>query len=280
MKTLISILFLTLSFACLAQQSSETLESGKTKLLIYDCDFSEQSDLDDWQMEGPGIAKITDGRLELYSKYQKKTNRKMMKGKYIFQESGDKWYQNYVQKIVKKKDREQYILNGTFRGGHLVYWNKTISPENFVLEFEFQSKVKFPLHMIMFSARGKNGENVFDKNLKKRNGLAAQYTKGDIYNYRISFFAPDRKTANMRKCPGRRLVCKGIDKSIDNKFAKHKMKVVKWKDKIEFWTDGELVFEYTDKEKDEFLSAGQTAIRLMVPARGYYDNYKIYKLRE
>jgi hypothetical protein len=132
----------------------------------------------------------------------------------------------------------------------------------------------------MFSATGSKGEDVFNPSLKPRCGMAAQYTKGDIYNYRISFLAPKRGTANLRKCPGRRLVTKGEDYSILDLTGKHRMKVIKWQDQIEFRIDGKQVFQYKDTETDAPLSGGQTAIRVMVPARGFYDNYQIFELKE
>ncbi|PXY01694.1 DUF1961 domain-containing protein [Marinifilum breve] len=262
--------------------SQKSLEEGKTKTLFYQCNFDSQTALDDWVMEGPGIAKINKGRLELYSRYHKKVYRKIKKGEIVFEEGTNKWYQNYTDGLALKAEPHMYPsykLGDTFRGGHLVYWNKIITPENYVIEFDFQSPIPFPLHMIMFSATGTKGENVFHPSLKKRCGVAAQYTKGDIYNYRISFLAPKRGTANMRKCPGRRLVTKGPDLTLKNLTGKHHMKVIKWKDQIEFRIDGQLIFQYHDKESDAALGAGQTAIRLMVPARGYYDNYQIFELK-
>ena len=262
--------------------AQESLEIGKSKTLVYECNFNNKSSLNDWVMEGPGIAKINKGRLELYSRYHKKVNRRMKKGELVFEENSPKWYQYYVNGLAKKVEPEIYPIyksGKNFRGGHLVYWNKTISPENYVIEFDFQSPIPYPLHMIMFSATGKNGENVFDSKLKPRCGLAGQYTKGDLHNYRISFLAPKRGTANMRKCPGRRLVTKGSDLTLDDLTGKHHMKVIKWQDQVEFRIDGKLVFVYTDDEKDKAFGAGQTAIRLMVPARGFYDNYKIYELK-
>ena len=277
------LLLISICLMTFTAWSQESLEAGKKKLLVYQCDFNKKASLEDWVMEGPGIAKIKKGRLELYSRYHKKVNRKMKEGELVFEEGTDKWYQYYVDGLARKAEPELYPIykkGKTFRGGHLVFWNKTITPENYVIEFDFQSPIPYPLHMIMFSASGSQGENVFDPALKARCGVAAQYTKGDIYNYRISFLAPKRGTANLRKCPGRRLVTKGEDFSIENLTAKHHMKVIKWEDQIEFRIDDKLVFQYKDDEKDAPLGAGHTAIRLMVPARGYYDNYQIFELKE
>jgi len=276
-------LFIYISLITFSVFAQESLETGKQKQLIYQCDFDNKASLKDWVMEGPGIARINKGRLELYSHYHKKVNRKMRKGELVFEEGTDKWYQFYVDGLAQKAEPELYPIykkGKTFRGGHLVYWNKTITPENYVIEFDFQSPILYPLHMILFSATGSKGENVFDPSLKPRCGVAAQYTKGDIYNYRISFLAPKRGTANLRKCPGRRLVTKGVDHSIKNLTGKHHMKVIKWQDQIEFRIDNKLVFQYKDTETDAPLGAGQTAIRLMVPAKGFYDNYQIFELKE
>lgn len=263
------------------QEPLESLEAGKQKKLVYNCDFSNKLSLNDWVMEGPGIARINKGRLELYSRYHKKVYRKMKRGKIVFEEGTPAWYQYYVDGLARKAEPERYddyLVGGIFRGGHLVYWNKIITPENYVIEFDFQSPIPYPLHMIMFSATGAGGESVFDGSLRPRCGVAAQYTKGDIFNYRISFLAPKRGTANMRKCPGRRLVAKGEDLTLNDVTGKHHIKVIRWNGQVEFRIDGKRVFLYLDGEKDVPLSSGNTAIRLMVPARGFYDNYQIYSL--
>jgi hypothetical protein len=130
----------------------------------------------------------------------------------------------------------------------------------------------------MFSCSGKEGQDVFDASLKKRWGLAAQYTKSDLYNYRISFFAPGRGTSNMRKCPGRHLTIKGEDYTLADAKAVHRLKIVKYKDTIEWYINDQLSFRYVDKTEDDYLKGGQAAIRLMVPAKGLYDNYRIYEI--
>ena len=132
--------------------------------------------------------------------------------------------------------------------------------------------------MIMFSCTGDQGQDVFEKSLKKRCGLAAQYTKSDLHNYRISFFAPGRGTANMRKCPGRILAATGDDFTLENLTGKHHLKIIKHKNVVEWYIDGKLSFQFTDNLGDGHLSGGQTAIRVMVPAKGLYDNYEIYEI--
>ncbi|WP_430812250.1 MULTISPECIES: hypothetical protein [unclassified Carboxylicivirga] len=61
-------------------------------------------------------------------------------------------------------------------------------------------------------------------------------------------------------------------------MGKHHLKVVKYKNTIEWYIDGKLSFEFVDDMEDAYLKGGQTAIRLMVPAKGLYDNYAIYEV--
>ncbi|MCT4602993.1 MAG: YesU family protein [Marinifilum sp.] len=258
--------------------SSCNSQNLKTKL-VYSCDFNEESDLDDWVMEGPGIAKIADGKLLIHSKYYDDVAAYYQTKGNKFTGNGGDFYET-VETAMRKDIGDKvsdYEVKGVFRGGHLVYWNTFKTPDNYIIECDFKSLSESALHMLMFSCYGNKGEDVFAPNLKKRNGLAPQYTRGDIANYRISFFAPGRGTSNMRKCPGRVLTVKGEDFTLQNKKGKHHLKIVKNKHITEWYINNQLSFRFED-EKDNYLKGGQTAIRLMVPAKGLYDNYKIYKI--
>ena len=252
------------------------------KKLVYSCDFENPSSLNDWVMEGPGVAKIEDGKLLLFSEYYEVAKDYLAKNGAIFTGANGDFY-SAVEPAMKKDlgdSIQAYYVNGVFRGGHFVYWNTFKTPENYIIECDFQSLSENALHMLMFSCFGENGEDVFAPQLKKRFGVAAQYTKSDLYNYRISFFAPGRGTTNMRKCPGRILTVKGDDLSLKNKMGKHHLKIVKYRDTIEWYIDNQLSFRFKDDSKDGYLKGGQTAIRLMVPAKGWYDNYRIWEIVE
>ncbi|TKG88755.1 DUF1961 family protein [Puteibacter caeruleilacunae] len=258
-------------------------DKGKLKTkLVYSCDFNNPESLDDWVMEGPGIASIEDGKLLIYSKYYDAVVEYFETQGGGFSGNGANFYKA-VEPAMRKDigdDVKKHYVDGTFRGGHLVFWNKFKTPENYILECDFQSLSPNALHMLMFSCTGDKGQDVFDPSLKERFGLAAQYTKSDLYNYRISFYAPGRGTSNMRKCPGRRLTIKGDDLTLKDLKGKHHLKIIKNKNVIEWYINGELSFRYLDDMEDGHLKGGQTAIRLMAPAKGYYDNYKIYEIVE
>lgn len=251
-----------------------------TKKLVYSCSFKDSADLKDWVMEGPGIAKIQDGKLLLYSAYYEVADEYFHQVGQPFSGLSDDYY-SVVEAAMRGEIGEKvndYFYDNKFMGGHLVYWNTFKTPDNYIIECDFQSLSQNALHMLMFSCTGSSGQDVFDPALKKRTGLATQYTNSDLYNYRISFFAPGRETSNMRKSPGKRITVKGEDFTLINKLEPHHLKIVKYNDTIEWYIDGKLSFRFKDDLEDGYLKGGQTAIRLMVPAKGLYDNYKIYEI--
>lgn len=251
----------------------------KTKL-IYECTFENEKDLLDWTMEGPGLATIKNGKLHLQSKYWSAVDAYYTQNGGNFSGNGEAYYQP-VEAAMRADMGERvndYFSGGIFRGGHLVFWNKFKTPNNFIIECDFQSLSPNALHMLMFSCSGTKGEDVFDSSLKKRWGVAAQYTKSDLYNYRVSFYAPGRGTANMRKSPGRILVAKGEDFTLEDPKAVHHLKIVKYNNVVSWYINEQLSFKFEDNLGKGHLQGGQTAIRVMVPAIGLYDNYTISEI--
>ncbi len=174
--------------------SSFSQAQNYTTKRVYSCDFSSADDLKDWVMEGPGVASLQDGQLLLHSKYYEVANAWFEENGQPFSGLGENYYDD-VEAAMRNDIGESvrdYYAGGIFRGGHLVFWNKFKTPDNYIIECDFQSLSENALHMLMFSCTGNEGQDVFDEDLKKRWGVAAQYTKSDLYNYRISFFAPGR----------------------------------------------------------------------------------------
>ena len=148
-------------------------------------------------MEGPGIATIEDGKLLLYSKYHDITIKYLEEQKINFSGTGELFY-NAVEPAMRADIGDSvnaYYEDGIFRGGHLVYWNKFKTPDNYILECDFQSLSPNALHMLMISCTGTEGQDVFDPSLKKRFGVARQYTPSDLYNYRVLIFSQVSKNA-------------------------------------------------------------------------------------
>jgi hypothetical protein len=91
-------------------------------------------------MEGPGLASVNDGKLLLQSKYAQTTIEYLNKTKPT-NDNGVAYY-DFVEKLVEKdtlEDVNAYMLGDDFVGGHIVFWNKQKTPDNYILEFDFQN---------------------------------------------------------------------------------------------------------------------------------------------
>ena len=132
--------------------------------------------------------------------------------------------------------------------------------------------------MITFCGRGLNGEDVFDPKLRPRYGVSTQYMHGDIQNYRISYWTGPRGTINMRRAPGRELTAEvagdvptyALDREVQ-------LELIRWQGRIVFKVDGQTLADWTD---DAPFGDGFFSLRLMAAAKGWYDDYEVYRLLE
>ena len=245
--------------------------------LLYGYDFRSDEQLSDWTIEGFGVAKVENGRMILEPEFHAPMIAMRKEGTFSEQNSAEE-YGDILAKLVKEKypqQAEEMYVKGVFRGGHFNIWNKKSTPENYAISFDFQSLSEESLHMIMFSASGEKGTDVLRGPVKPRSGLASEIMNGDIGMYRISYFFPFRKTANMRKSPGRHMTTMGRDIAGENPEALHKMVVTKWNGEVNYFVDGEHALKYVDKQP---LAGGNWGFRLMVLAKGAYSNIKVYQL--
>lgn len=144
---------------------------------VYATEFDDREVLQDWVMEGDASATIAEGSLVLAS--------------------------------------------GAGEGkktGHLVFWLKPEMPADFLLEFTFRPQDRRDgLAIVFFSARGKNGESIFDPKLPRRNGAFRQYHSGEIDNYHVSYWSGSTRnkgqgpSSHIRKNHGFFLVAEGRD---------------------------------------------------------------------
>lgn len=117
-------------------------------------------------------------------------------------------------------------LKLTNHGGHLVFWCNKQFPADFILRFGVEPEnTSYGLNIAFFSAGpigGQYDNNIFALELPLREGIYANYTRGAIQTYSISYFRvnPDgtctknpqgQCEANLRKNPGFHLVQEGID---------------------------------------------------------------------
>ncbi|MFL9829325.1 DUF1961 family protein [Flavobacterium sp. ST-87] len=282
-KTFLAFIFLLISLTNQAQ-------TEKNKVLVCSYQFTNNSELKDWQMEGEGKSYIKNGMLILEPLHFQMLKKLMDKGK-ISKKNNTEEYQPYLIKAMKKKYGKyisRYYVNNTtdsdsnkndlqFYGGSFNIWNKKFLTESsFSIEFDFKALYPTPLHMVLFSALGTNGKGIFDETFPKRNGLSTELMTGNLNNYRISYFEPQRKTANLRKAPGRKLLYEGEDIVSKNPDKTYHCEIKKINDEISYIVDGKLIFSYKDNQP---LAGGYWGFRLMPCALGAYDNIKVYNYK-
>ncbi|HNX52809.1 MAG TPA: DUF1961 family protein [Pontiellaceae bacterium] len=254
---------------------------------VYKCSFDTPDVLNDWVMEGPGVAEVKDGRLLIYSKWQPELE-KIKDRVPLLDPGGDKYFP-FIEQWVKEREPEmlpKYMSaatasgkkSGDFAGGHIQYWNKHSHPANFLIRIKFQAASPWPLHMMTFCARGLHGESIFDPGLAPRYGLAAQYMFGDFSNYRISYWSGTRGTCNMRRAPGRKLTATdSVDLPAYAMERPVQLEIIRWNGRVVFTCDGKKLVDWTD---DEPLGDGFFSLRLMAAAKGWYDDYEVYELHQ
>ena len=96
MKQLISIFFSMLILACGGQVVPPTL--------VYKNTFDSPDALNDWVMEGPGIARIENGKLLIYSKWE--PDLEAISNQVALIEPGGEQYSSYIEQWVKEREPE------------------------------------------------------------------------------------------------------------------------------------------------------------------------------
>jgi hypothetical protein len=167
----------------------------------------------------------------------------------------------------------------------MVAWLKRELPKNYLLEFDvnFADRQK-GLAIVFFSARGKEGQSIFDPSLKKRDGNFNQYINGDINNYHISYWAGGRGSANVRKNAGFHLTAIGQDLICTGKKGSYQtVRVYKRGGKIRLTVDDMLAVALDDDGKTYgpvHDHPGWIGLRQMGHSTwGKYDSLRVYPLK-
>jgi hypothetical protein len=169
--------------------------------------------------------------------------------------------------------------------GHFVYWCPQVFPAGFVAEWDAQClDTELGLCIIFFATKGPKGQDLFDPNLPKRDGLFPQYTQG-LSCYHISYYAntpdePNRATANMRKNPGSHVVAQGPPAIPPQSTAVHRVRLVKDGGHITLSVDGKPSIDWTDdgKQFGAVLGDGRIGLRQMQWTKFRYRNFKVMSL--
>ncbi len=171
--------------------------------------------------------------------------------------------------------------------GHLVHWALVDFPARFVAEWEIQPLSEQGLCIIFFAATGKNGEDIFDRELPKREGVFNHYIRGDINSYHISYYAnnpilaPGRITSNLRKNAGFYLAANGPAGIRPGSRDIHTIRLIRDFEHIQLLVDGGVVIDYVDDgtKYGPVLGSGKIGFRQMQWMIARYRNFKVWELK-
>ncbi len=216
--------------------------------MIYAADFGDKGALDGWTMEGPGV----------------------------YETGSDGW--------MSMESTE--IDSGGPGDGHFVFWAPPKLPADFIAEFDFQAISDQGLCILLFAAEGKNGEDIFDPSLKKRDGHFGGYIRGDINCQHISYYAniptnPGRITSNLRKNAGFYLVSNGPPGVPMNSKDVHKIVLVRKDGRVMLGVDGATIIDWQDDgvKYGPVLGNGHFALRQMKWMKARYQNFRLYSVK-
>lgn len=172
--------------------------------------------------------------------------------------------------------------SGAANRSHMVVWNRHIFPSNFLLEYEMDPGISTSgLTIVMFSAIGKNGEDIFDLSLPPRRADYQTYHSGAIVNYSDSYWSRnteiERKTNRLRKNPGFKLVAEAPSLTASSTVAPYRVRILKSGGHIEVEINAKVVIKWDDI--DHPLGAGRIGLRSMEGVTVVtYDSFKVWEL--
>jgi len=204
----------------------------------------------EWIAEGWGGAEVRDGKLRV--------------APYPFDNQGH----------LKANDAAQR--------SHMVVWNRHIFPANFLLEFEMDPGTSTNgLTIVLFSAIGNNGDDIFDLSLPPRRGEYTTYHSGAIANYSDSYWSRnteiESKTNRLRKNPGFTLLSEAPSLTAGSTAAPYRLRILKSDAHLEVEINGSVVIKLDDDGKP--LGAGRIGLRSMEGVTMVtYDDFKVWEL--
>lgn len=171
--------------------------------------------------------------------------------------------------------------------GHFNFWLKRDFPANVAFEWEF----RYPqpgsegLAIIIWAARGRNGEDIFDPALPARRGeVMSDLHSGAINCYHTSYIARGRKTANLRKNHGFHLLASGRDLSCVCKPDEwHVIRLEQFNGEITLLFDGKESYRFLDDGSaggPPHTTGGKFGFRQQNNLyRGDYRNLRVFSLQ-
>ena len=216
--------------------------------LIYENPLACEADINDFVLEGQAKISFPNGRMQL----------------------------------------ENAMDAGNGQKANYVLWCPVDFPANVLITWDFLPIKEPGLCILFFSVLGRNGEDIFDRNLTERTGEYPQYHHGDINAFHVSYFRrkePDERafhTCNLRKSYGFHLVAQGGDPIPDADEVKepYRLAVRKENSIITFSVNDLEIFRFEDDGETygPLLQGGKIGFRQLAPLIAEYGNLKVYEL--
>ncbi|MEA3401229.1 MAG: DUF1961 family protein [Armatimonadota bacterium] len=214
-----------------------------------------------------------------------------LKGELIAEDTFDEpWQGNWTLEgpgILTQEDgrlRLQEPEPGTEGANHIVLWNDTPTPKDFIAQWDFTPNDVAGLCIVFFSAKGLGGERIFDPGLEERDGTFSQYHSGDINCYHISYF---RNTCSrspntaLRKNKGFWRCSAGYDYIPLETGVTSTITLVKRGAHIQFAINDRVSIDWVDDgvSRGPVWGGGHIGLRQMMTTDGWYDNFRVWAIK-
>ena len=168
---------------------------------------------------------------------------------------------------------------------NFVYWCDRDFPDNICIRWNFYPIKEPGLCILFFSAKGRNGEDLFSRSLQPRTGEYELYHHGDINAYHISYFRRKYEeersfhTCNLRKSYGFQLVATGADPipSVEDAKPPYRMEIQKLRERITFSINDLPVLRWADRDAGPVLGGGKIGFRQMAPLCAEYSDLQVFQ---
>lgn len=224
---------------------SATAMTYQTTATIYQNALATPADIAGWRMEGEAAVSFPRGRM----------------------------------RMENLRDAEEG------QDANFVHWCPRQFSDNIEISWDFWPLAEPGLCILFFSAQGRNGEDIFDPQLKPRSGPYDQYHHGDINALHISYFrrrAPKEipfHLCNLRKSHGFYMVAQGADPipSVAQSAGPYRIRVVKMGALIEFRISDLPILNWRDDGQTygPILGDGKIGFRQMAPLIAEYANFTV-----
>ncbi len=171
---------------------------------------------------------------------------------------------------------------------HMVVWNKNRFPADMMFEFSVNHHGSDNgLTLVIFAAKGQQGQDIFDLDLPPRNGVYRNYNKGQLKNYTVSYWSRNKKPSlvakgeaysnRIRKNPGANILTTNASLTDKCSDCDYRVRILKLGGSITAEINGVVVNHVTDPDPH---GSGYIGLRSMEGVdRISYDDFKVWSAR-